>query len=371
MTNLQKLAEIKNALNAKYFEREKEVEAILIALISRQHMLMIGPPGTGKSALAADIAKIVTGMNHFQWLLTRFSMPEELFGPLSLKDLEQGVYKRNTANKLPEAHITFLDEIFKANSAILNSLLTLINERKFYNNGHPVQVPLMSVIGSSNEYPEEGEGLEALFDSFLLRFEVDYVADDNNFIAMLQDSGNQPLPSMDIQELMNLQFFSEMVSIPPEVYQKLAEIRMELRNEGIFPSDRRFKQSLSVLKAKALVEQRQHVLVNDIVFLENALWETPDQKDLTVKIVRSLAQDTVLRSIDQARQETKEIQAMLKQNPSTEGSLEATKKLKIIVNELNALKTKNPGREQQIDEAIKEVTAIQNEIVGSILDPIV
>lgn len=90
MTNLQKLAEIKNALNAKYFEREKEVEAILIALISRQHMLMIGPPGTGKSALAADIAKIVTGMNHFQWLLTRFSTPEELFGPLSLKDLEQG-----------------------------------------------------------------------------------------------------------------------------------------------------------------------------------------------------------------------------------------------------------------------------------------
>ena len=152
--NFSKLEEIKNALNAKFFERENEVEAILIALLSRQHMLMIGPAGTAKSALSVELAKIVQGTEYFQWLLTRFSTPEELFGPLSLKDLEQGVYKRNTATKMPEAHLVFLDEIFKSNSAILNSLLTLINERLFYNNGLPVQVPLMSVIGASNEYPD-------------------------------------------------------------------------------------------------------------------------------------------------------------------------------------------------------------------------
>lgn len=145
-------------------EREKEVEALLISLLSRQHMLMIGPAGTGKSALSAELAKIVQGASYFQWLLTRFSTPEELFGPVSLKELEQGVYKRNTAGKLPEAHICFLDECFKSNSAILNSLLTLINERLFYNNGQPIQTPLMTIVGSSNEYPEEDEGLEALFD---------------------------------------------------------------------------------------------------------------------------------------------------------------------------------------------------------------
>ena len=110
--NFSKLEEIKNALNAKFFERKNEVEAILIALLSRQHMLMIGPAGTAKSALSVELAKIVQGTEYFQWLLTRFSTPEELFGPLSLKDLEQGVYKRNTATKMPEAHLVFLDEIF-------------------------------------------------------------------------------------------------------------------------------------------------------------------------------------------------------------------------------------------------------------------
>src|SRR5690606_20606604 len=129
--------------------------------------------------------------NYFQWLLTRFSTPEELFGPVSLAELEKGVYKRNTANKLPEAHFVFLDEIFKANSAILNSLLTLINERIFYNNGGIVHSPLISVIGASNEYPED-ENLEALFDRFLLRFELDYIQQDSHFLSMLKEN-NRPL----------------------------------------------------------------------------------------------------------------------------------------------------------------------------------
>src|SRR5690606_26564209 len=153
MGQFAKITEIRNYLNSKYFEREKEIDAILIALLSRQHVLLIGSPGTAKSALASELSKIVKDMGYFQWLLTRFSTPEELFGPLSIKDLEQGVYKRNTTGKLPEAHLAFLDEIFKANSAILNSLLTLINERIFYNNGGVVQSPLISIVGSSNEYP--------------------------------------------------------------------------------------------------------------------------------------------------------------------------------------------------------------------------
>lgn len=370
MTNLQKLTEIKDALNAKYFEREKEVEAILIALISRQHMLMIGPPGTGKSALAADISKIVSGMKHFQWLLTRFSTPEELYGPLSLKDLEQGIYKRNTTDKLPEAHISFLDEIFKANSAILNSLLTAINERIFYNNGQPVQIPLMSVIGSSNEYPEENEGLEALFDRFLLRFEVDYVADDNNFISMLQGGNQQPLPNMTLEELQELQFISEMVTIPQEVFEKLAEIRMHLKSEGINPSDRRFKQALSVLRAKALVEQRQNVIINDIVFLENALWETPDQKDLTQKVVRSMAQDTVISQLEQRQRELGEIKQSMQNDKSTDNTLESTKKLRVIISELNDLAKKNPQHADLIELTRKEVQTESEKLTEAILNPI-
>ena len=163
---------------------------------------------------------------------------------------------------MPEANIVFLDEIFKANSAILNSLLTVINERLYYNNGMPVKVPLMSVIGASNEYPEEGEGLEALFDSLLLRFELDYIANETNFLSMMKGSGqNQVMPSLTLEELVQLQFVTDMVTIPDEVYEALSEIRNHLRDEGIRPSDRRFKQSLSVLRWKALINQRQVVEV--------------------------------------------------------------------------------------------------------------
>lgn len=151
---LNRIANIKSYLNQKFFEREEVIDALFIALVARQHTLLIGAPGTAKSALVMEFSQQVTGTNYFQWLLTRFSTPEELFGPVSLEALEKGVYKRNTAHKLPEADITFLDEIFKANSAILNSLLTLINERLFYNNGTPIKTPLHSVIGGSNEYPE-------------------------------------------------------------------------------------------------------------------------------------------------------------------------------------------------------------------------
>ena len=369
-TNFTKLEEIKKALNAKFFEREEEVEGILVALLSRQHMLMIGPAGTAKSALSVELAKIVQGTDYFQWLLTRFSTPEEVFGPLSLKDLEQGVYKRNTATKMPEANLVFLDEIFKANSAILNSLLTLINERLFYNNGTPVKVPLMSVIGASNEYPEEGEGLEALFDRFLLRFELDYIADEMNFVSMMKGTGqNQVMPSMTMDELVQLQFFTDMVTIPDEVYETLSKIRNELRDEGIRPSDRRFKQSLSVLQAKALINQRQIVKVDDIVILENALWETVDQKDKVSLIVRSHAQDVVTRKLDTIQEEASEIFSFMQTDASTDAGMEATQKLKSLVADLYKLKNHNQSRDADIDPLLDKVKEIQQEVLDSILEP--
>lgn len=348
-SNIQKLIDIKNALNGKFFEREKEVEALLIALLARQHLLLIGPAGTAKSALSAELAKIVHGTNYFQWLLTRFSTPEELFGPLSLKELEQGVYKRNTTGKMPEAHLIFLDEIFKSNSAILNSLLTLINERLFYNNGSPVQTPVMTIVGSSNEYPEEGEGLEALFDRFLLRFEVDYIADDQNFISMLKGAGQgQTMPSITLDELRQFQFFADMVDIPEDVYQTLATIRRELRDEGIRPSDRRFRQSLGLLQAKALLDQRQTVEVKDILILSNALWETVEQKGLVLQVVKANAQDRVTSELERIEAESIEILADVNEKRTTDAGMEATQKLKGLDAELSRLSDDHPDRKKDI-----------------------
>ena len=368
--NFKKLEEIRQALNSKFFERENEVEGILVALLSRQHMLMIGPAGTAKSALSVELAKIVQGTEYFQWLLTRFSTPEEVFGPLSLKDLEKGIYKRNTITKLPEANLAFLDELFKANSAILNSLLTLINERLFYNDGTPVKVPLISVIGASNEYPEEGEGLEALFDRFLLRYELDYIADETNFVSMMKGTGqHQVMPSMTMEELVQLQFFSDMVTIPDDVYETLSEIRNALRDEGIRPSDRRFKQSLSVLQARALLNQRQVVQVYDLVILENVLWETVDQKEVVSTITRKHSQDVVTQVLSSIQNEANEVFYSIRQDHSPEAGLEATQKMSVLVADLNKLKSDNQSRKADIDALLEKVTSMEHEILDTILEP--
>lgn len=367
---MNKLQSIKTYLEGKFLERENEIEGILLALLARQHVLLIGPPGTGKSAIVSEINKIVTDTKYFQWLLTRFSTPEELFGPLSLKDLEQGVYKRNTANKLPEANIAFLDEIFKSNSAILNSLLTLINERVFYNNGGAVQTPIMSIVGASNEYPETGEGLDALFDRFLLRYEVDYINDNQNFINMLQNNSAyvQP-PQITLQELQELQFFCEMVTIPKDVLEKLALIRQEMKVEGIHPSDRRFKQSLSILKAKAYLNGRNTVNTSDVLVLCNSLWEEPEQKDIANKIVKNFAQDDSDRKLDNISNDAKDIEKLLSENGAvTEIQLEASSKLKKLIKESDSLLKENPNKQQEIEVVQNKLKAMQQSIADSILN---
>ncbi|GIP08164.1 ATPase AAA [Paenibacillus macerans] len=361
-----KIKGIQKDLSAQYAEREEVIEGLMVAMIARQHALLIGPPGTGKSALVSELTKRITGANYFQWLLTRFSTPEELFGPVSLKELEQGVYKRNTVGKLPEAHTSFLDEIFKANSAILNALLTLINERIFYNDGAQVQVPLMCLIGSSNEYPEEGEGLEALFDRFLLRYEVDYIGEDQSFIAMLKGSPASSA-NMTLEELFELQFFSDTVTIPDEVYDALSKIRRELKDEGIRPSDRRFKQGLSVVRAKAVLAGRDQAVLEDLMILKNSLWEKPDQRDKVVKVVRSHAQDAVKTRLEEIEAETKEILDNLNKNNTTDEAVEATKKLKSLLSELKQMTKKNPARkeiESAISDTQKSLSAIASEVLG-------
>lgn len=289
----RQLQTIQQCLNERFYDREKEIEALLTALLSKQHLLFIGPAGTGKSVLSSMLGEIVDNSQYFQHLLTPFSTPEELFGVLSLKDLEQGVYKRNVKNMLPEAHFSFIDEIFKANSAILNSLLTLINERVYYNNGVPIPSPLMTIVGSSNEYIEEGEGLEALFDRFLLRYEVNYIREEDVFIAMLKDQRPIEIPKMTLHELYEHQARVANVKISDTVYKIIAKIRQSLHDAGIRPSDRRFKQSLSILKAKAYLAGRTDVLRVDLNILANILWETVEQKSATQEIINETAFDTV------------------------------------------------------------------------------
>ncbi|WP_413367600.1 AAA family ATPase [Lysinibacillus sp. 3P01SB] len=367
------LQKIKRCLNSKFYDRETEVEALMTALLSRQHILFIGPAGTGKSALSSMLGEIVEGSHYFQHLLTPFSTPEELFGVLSLKDLEQGIYKRNTAGMLPEAHFSFIDEIFKANSAILNSLLTLINERVFYNNGVPIPTPLMTLVGSSNEYIEEGEGLEALFDRFLLRYEVEYIRDEELFISMLKDEQEISVPRLTFSELLYHQERVKTVKIPDAIYKALAKVRSKLRDEGIRPSDRRFKQSLSLLRAKAYLDGRFEVNRSDMTILEHALWETADQKGKTKEIIYEMVHDTVETFINRVVPEFEVIvlhaqNALINRTPGSRARLsELLMQGKTLFMEVQEMNKQIPNRQELVslkNEMHQRLLQMTSEVIG-------
>ncbi|HXW84041.1 MAG TPA: AAA family ATPase, partial [Candidatus Binataceae bacterium] len=253
-----KLATIRDELNRTFLERSELIDCALAALLARCHILVIGPPGTAKSMLAEELCTRVEGARYFQWLLTRFSTPEEIFGAVSLKGLEQDDYRRVTANKLPEAHIAFLDEIFKANSSILNALLTVINERVFHNGRERVAVPLLTMFGASNELPDEDE-LLALYDRFMLRYVADYIVEDFRFLKMLEGAPAQGRTTLEFRELEQLSAAARAVTVPGGITRAIAELRRELAREQIIVSDRRWKNSLDVLRAHALLLARERV----------------------------------------------------------------------------------------------------------------
>jgi MoxR-like ATPase len=287
MTPQEKLKKIRDELKQTFLERADLIDGALAALLASHHLLIIGPPGTAKSMLADELCRRIEGANYFQWLLTRFTTPEEIFGAVSLKALEQDDYRRVTNRKLPDAHIAFLDEIFKANSSILNSILTLINERLFHNGKEIVKVPLLTLFGASNELPEEEE-LTALYDRFLVRFVVGYIAEDFRFLRMLESQKAVERTTLALAELNELQNQTAAIAIPSHVYRGIADIRRELNKKNIIASDRRYRQSLALLQAYALLEGEAEVYEKHLFFLEHVLWRDPAEHEQVRATIREL-----------------------------------------------------------------------------------
>ncbi|TMA49036.1 MAG: AAA family ATPase, partial [Deltaproteobacteria bacterium] len=278
---------IRDELQQVFLERTELIDGALVALVAAQHVLVIGPPGTAKSMLADEICRRLAGAHYFQWLLTRFTTPEELFGAVSLKALEQDDYRRLTTHKLPEAHIAFLDEIFKASSSILNTILTLINERRFHNGREVVDVPLLTLFAASNELPEDDE-LLALHDRFLLRFVVDYVSEDFRFLKLLQARPPATRTTLSLAELLAARAESEALAVPSSVLRAITDIRRELGRKNIVASDRRYAQAVGVLRARAYLAARDAVSDEDLPFLEHVLWRDPAERPQVRDTIREL-----------------------------------------------------------------------------------
>lgn len=276
-------------------ERDVEVRLMLLAALCGEHLLLLGPPGTAKSELSRRLNGLVNGV-YFERLLTRFSVPEELFGPLSMRGLENDEYVRQIDGYLPTAEVAFIDEIFKANSAILNALLTLLNERLFDNGHRRLPVPLLTLVGASNELPESEE-LDALFDRFLIRRNVSRVSNGNvHLLARLAAGRDVPsgtLPggsgSQQVSEAavgLSLDDFRhagseayKQVDVPDSVIDLLVELRNWLQDKCEPPvtvSDRRFMKSVQLLQVAAHGDGRDVVNEYDCLLLEHVFGNRPD-----------------------------------------------------------------------------------------------
>ena len=368
----ERLDTVRTELKAEFIERDALVDGVLVGLLSRQHVLILGPPGTAKSMLARQICRRLPGGAYFEWLLTKFTTPEELFGPVSLPALEAGRYERVVAGKLPEAKIAFLDEVFKANSAILNALLTLLNERRYHQGSSVTDVPLLSLIAASNELPEEEE-LEALYDRFLLRFRVGYIQQDHRFAELLR----QPEPSssptvLDAGVLETLQGLTSRVEVPEGILSDMVDVRRRLNSDGVIASDRRYRMAVRVLQAVAVLNGRDQVRPADLTWLQHVLWSDPEE----VEKVQAALGDIVGGLDEEAQKllfQAREVHAYAHRRwPDDEARsralLESHTKLHDLVRRAEALKSQAVRRQrdtERLDEVIKEITRLQEHLLGS------
>ena len=276
----QRIASLQRVLGAGLVERETAVRLVLLSAIAGEHLLLLGPPGTAKSMIARRLHLALDGA-YFERLLTRFSVPEELFGPLSIKGLEGDRYERLTDGYLPTASVAFVDEIFKANSAILNSLLTLLNERLFDNGANRVKAPLMCAIGASNEMPE-GDELDALYDRFLLRLEVNAVSEAGFHSLVAPGSIDEPKVDDDLQltesDLLEIRNAASRVVLPEGILEILKELRSWCLAEQIAVSDRRWRKVVQLLRVSAATHGRTVVSIWDLWLLQHCVWRKPEER---------------------------------------------------------------------------------------------
>lgn len=274
----EKINRIIQEQNQVFIDRATEIRGAWLATLSGQHVFYLGLPGIAKSMLSRDMTGRFLGARYFSKLLRKDTPMAEIFGPLSISALKQDRYKYITTNRLADVHIAFLDEIFKSSSAVLNGLLTAIEEREFENDGVREKIPLMTVYSASNELPQ-GKDLSALFDRFLLRYEVHSLEDDGDFYRLLREEPEISVnETMTLDELQEAQKKVKEVKVPDDVVAKVVELRGAITSEGLWASDRRWVKGLRIVRANAFIEGRDEATEDDLEIYQHVLWDNLEQK---------------------------------------------------------------------------------------------
>jgi len=275
-TTKKKMESAVAALEARFLEREELIRLALLGVMAGENVLLVGPPGTAKSQLARAVSGLFGGEGWFEYLLTRFTTPDEVFGPVSLRELKQDRYVRQTEGYLPSARFAFLDEIFKSGSAILNALLSLLNERVFYNGRDKEPSPLLCLLAASNELPEETEGLAALYDRFLIRYEVGFLKHMSSYERMFT-LPREPVPSLlSAADVESVRERASRVVLPEPMVMFLFQLKTDAEERDLSVSDRRWRKIGDVWRTSAALNGRDEASIWDAVFTPHMLWDVPE-----------------------------------------------------------------------------------------------
>lgn len=282
------LNKIIDYLHTMYFERDEIIHSAFASIIAGEHMLLIGPPGTAKSSVLEMIFQHFRDLNVFKWTMNDDTTPDELLGPYEEGLYTHGKLKRKTVGKLPEAHMAILDEILRARGYALNSLLDILNERSIIQMNERQAAPLISLFGATNDLHENHENT-ALYDRFLIRINVDYLSSKESLKTMLLNEAPPEIyASLSFQDITQLKIASSRIQIPPDIMEIILSLRFKLFENKIFPSDRRLKSSLKLIRASALLGQRSNVEKEDLQILKHVLWNKPAEIDKLNEILNSI-----------------------------------------------------------------------------------
>ena len=300
------------------YEKEHILALTLLSAIAGESVFLLGPPGTAKSLVARRLKLAFKDGNAFEYLMSRFSTPDEIFGPVSISLLKnEDRYERVADGFLPTATVVFLDEIWKASPSIQNALLTAINERIFQNGRNTLSLPMKALIAASNELPAEDEGLEALWDRFLVRMVSNCIQTESTFYKMIRQK-----PTGDITMPIDLQITDEvyelwqhdisLIAIPDDVCKSISAIRKRLKDEATqeghkemdyYVSDRRWKKCFHLMQTAAFLNGRKTIDLTDVPILFHCLWNTAEVIPTIIDIVASSLTADLDRQMEKLQKE--------------------------------------------------------------------
>lgn len=311
---LERFKQLLGEMNRGIYEKETEISLSLLAALAGESIILLGPPGVAKSMVARQLKTAFREAQSFEYLMSRFSTPDEIFGPVSIQKLKTSdTYERAVEGYLPTADVVFLDEIWKAGPAIQNTLLTVINEKIFRNGNREMHLPLKLLVAASNELPAKGEGLEALWDRFVIRIESRPIKLEKNFRAMLLEShadfsgSTGVLGHADFADNADFSDFKITaeeyaewaekickIGVKEEVLDAISAIRKSLRavnvdeaaeRRNIYVSDRRWKNIVRLLRTSAFMQDREEVDICDLLPIYHCLWQEPEEREAIRNIV--------------------------------------------------------------------------------------